>query len=59
MDFDLRLSLSRISARQREFATLLEGGHDPVEVAHMLRELAQDVDDLRPPLPEAQRGPSA
>jgi hypothetical protein len=50
---DLRLDLSHISARLREFAMLLEGGHDPVEVAHMLREVAQDVDQLRPPLPKA------
>jgi hypothetical protein len=49
---DLRLDLSRIAARLRECATLLlEGGHDPVEVGHILRELAADVDDLRPPLP--------
>jgi hypothetical protein len=52
---DLRLDLSHISARLREFAMLLEGGHDQMEVAHMLRELALEVDQLRPPLSEASR----
>jgi hypothetical protein len=52
-EFDLRLDLSRITARLRECATLLEGGHEPEEVAHTLRELAADLDSLRPPLPEA------
>jgi hypothetical protein len=31
-EFDLRLALSRIAARLRECAALLEGGHEPVEV---------------------------
>jgi hypothetical protein len=49
-EFDPRLDLSRIAARLRECATL-EGGREPVEVGHTLRELAADVDHLRPPLP--------
>jgi hypothetical protein len=51
-DFELRLELSRLSARLLDTAQLFErGACTPEEVAMTLRDLAADVDRLRPPLP--------
>jgi hypothetical protein len=49
-DFALRLDLSRIGARLHECASLLERQVDSAEVAKLLRELAEEADQLRPPL---------
>jgi hypothetical protein len=56
-DFELRLELSRLSARLLDTAQLFErGACTPEEVAMTLRDLAADVDRLRPPLPADQSG---
>jgi hypothetical protein len=44
VEFDLPLDLSRIAARLRECASLLEAAHEPVEVGHTLRETRFHID---------------